>query len=83
MPTAHVQLISGVLRVFADGRQFGDAYEWAATIQRVDDETMEILGVDKRPTISGIRAIVTELRRMGVKRLVHKEADGRNKVFEL
>ena len=68
--SAHLQLVAGVLRVFVPGKAYCDPYVWCATVQRVDDRTVEFLGVMRAPTSAEREAIKAELARHGITRAV-------------
>ena len=48
---AHLEPVVGILRLYEDGKTFGDEYVWSATLKWVDSETVEICGVDKTVTV--------------------------------
>jgi len=67
---AHLQLLSGILRVYVDGSfESKDRYEWCCTVVSVDSETIELLGVIKPPTKAIWRAIEDCLRNAGYKQV--------------
>lgn len=57
---------AGCVRVFAPGKQFGDPYEWAATVVRRGD-SVELVGVDKAYTPDQALAVFKALAGQGVK----------------
>lgn len=73
---AHLQFAAGVLRVFAPGKQYGDAYAWCATVVRVDDRTVEFLGVLRAPTAAERVAIREELHKHGITHAVWERRKG-------
>lgn len=79
---AHVEYISAVLRVFPQGCSYGDPYEFACTLRWVDNRTVEMVGVDKSPTVSMYRPIFDILCEQGVEKLIFWRK-GRLKEFDL
>jgi len=63
--SAHVETTSVVLRVFSDGREFGDRYDWCATGVRIAPGVLEILGVLRAPSPSEWRAVYRVLKAQG------------------
>lgn len=57
MSKAHIQWLSGCVRVFDNGKDYGDSYDWCATVRILDDTTIELLGVKTAPTKEQIVAI--------------------------
>jgi len=75
--TAHFEPLSGVIRLFEDGKQYGDKFTWAGTVRFIDAKTVEVLGCLKAPKPSEWRLIVKLLGEMGVKEIVfHRWRDG-------
>lgn len=68
--TAHVETTSVVLRVFSEGREFGDRYDWCATGVRVAPGVLEILGVLRAPSPSEWRAIFRTLKAQGWQKVI-------------
>ena len=66
---AHLEHLSGVVRVFEDGRDFGDPYCFAATVRWKDPTTVEILGITKPPVPSDWRAMRELFAEMSVSRV--------------
>lgn len=64
--TAHVEILSGIVRVFAPGKKYGDPYDWAVTVRWVSPDTVEYLGALRSPTRHEIRAMCRELCKLGV-----------------
>ena len=84
-PIAQVEWIAGVLRVWAPGKQYGDPYEFSASVRCIDRETVEIMGVVKAPTHDEVRVIINELLRLGIKRAVWtrmENGEAKKHVFE-
>lgn len=67
---ARIEPLTAVLRVFSDGRDHGDPYDFACTLRWLDSQTVELLGVDKAPAPSMWRPIVEALREAGAKEFV-------------
>ena len=79
---AHVEPISGILRVFAEGHEYGDPYEWACTVRWISRRVVELCGVTAPPRPSHLRAMRAELLRFGAEVLVMRRR-GRKKVWRL
>ena len=68
MAWGHVEWYDGgLVRVFEDHQQFGDPYQYVMPFKKVDDETVELVGVTRPPTISQARAILLALQREGLR----------------
>ena len=67
---AEFENLSGIIRIFEDGKNYGDEYGWAVTVRYLDKETVEFLGITKAPTISQWRAIEDCCREEGIKTIV-------------
>jgi hypothetical protein len=68
---AAVEFLSGVVRFWAnDSAQYGDPYEWCATVRWINPDTVEILGVIKPPSKQVWAAVLSELGQYGAKELV-------------
>ena len=69
MSQGHVQLLSGLLRVYPKAKSFEnkDAYEWCCTIVHVDEDTVELCGVTKTPSKEIWRAVAKTLKDAGYK----------------
>lgn len=49
----HIQHITSIIRIWnTDNAEYGDPYEWSATIVWLSDKKIEIIGVDKPVTKS-------------------------------
>lgn len=74
MAHAHIEPLSGIIRVFDDDAKYGEPYQWAATVRWLDRETIEICGAMAAPTPSEWRAIARLMRSQSppVKRVVVK-----------
>lgn len=82
--SAHVEILSGIVRVFAPGKSYGDPYGWAATLRWVDHESVEYLGALRAPSWEEREAMTLKLREIGVRFVVIKRIkDGREKVAKL
>lgn len=83
--TAHIETTSVVLRVFSEGREFGDPYDWCATGVRVAPGVLEILGVLRAPSPSQWRALFRVLRSQGWHTVVwwRHRPDGRHERHEM
>jgi hypothetical protein len=63
----HIQHLSSVVRIwFNDDSKFGDPYDWAATIRWIDNEKIELLGVDKPITKSMWMAMQNAFHEVGI-----------------
>lgn len=76
---AHLEPLIWVLRVFSDGNNPGDPYVWCATLKKIDEETVEILGVLVGPSLAQIRAIKTAIKAAGFSRAIWRH---NNKMHE-
>jgi len=65
-----IEPISGILRVFAEDKQYGDKYVWACTVKYVDAHTIELMGVIEAPTPSICRAFVKHFRQNNYKHII-------------
>lgn len=63
---AHIEPLTGVVRIFADGTGWGDPYEWSCTVRWKSITEVELLGVTKPPTLSQMRALSCKLKEVGV-----------------
>jgi hypothetical protein len=86
MARAHIEPLSGIIRVFGDHAKYGDPYQWAATVRWLDRETIEICGAMSAPTASEWRAIAKLMRSQSppLKRVLLKRIrpDGTEQVHE-
>lgn len=85
MKTAHLEVLSGLIRVFPEGKKFGDPYEYAITIRTLTHDKVEFLGAIEAPTPSQWRAIYKCLKENGIKSFIitRKRDDGTTEVKEL
>jgi len=80
MKSVHLEPLTFVLRIFGKGRSYGDPYDWAATAVRVEPGVLEILGVTRPPLPSEWRALRTDLRTQGWKKVIFtRMANGKEK----
>lgn len=74
---AKAEPLASILRVFADGNDYGDPYEWVATIRYRTTTEIEITGNIKRPTPQIWKAIALWCKEQGITRvLVVRMEDG-------
>lgn len=76
---AHIQNLSatvGIIRVFAEGKAFGDPYLWCATFLDKGDGSVSLHGVMKAPTKAQIRAIRKAFNAVGVTEVSFERMDG-------
>jgi len=75
---AEMEPISSILRIFEDGKGYGDPYEFSATVRWVTPKKVEILGVLRAPKLSEWKAIRRCLLSYGVEEiLINKAKDGK------
>ena len=67
---AHFEPLSGVIRLFEDGKQYGDKFTWSGTVRFIDAKTVEVLGCLKAPKPSEWRLIVKLLGEMGIEEII-------------
>lgn len=84
MKTAHMEVISGLIRVFPKGNSYGDPYEYAITVRALSHDKVEIIGATASPTPSQWRAIYKCLKSHGFKAFVitRKREDGSDETKE-
>lgn len=81
---AHFEPLAGVIRVFEDGKSYGDEYVWCATCRFLDVDRVEILGVTKPMKPSVWRSIVEKFREMGVSKIVFiRKRNGGSELHEV
>ena len=68
MANAHVEILSAVVRIFPDGKTYGDGYDMCITVRGVDPETVEVIGLTKVPTGEQVKAMRKALNAMGIKK---------------
>ena len=78
---AHLEPTVSILRIYAEGknREQFDPYEFSATIKHIDDNTIEICGVDKPVTPSIWRAIHELCQEKGITKVEFDRAAGDRK----
>jgi len=76
MSTVHLEPLTFVVRIFGEGKQYGDPYDWVATAVKIDDNVLEIKGALKAPTPEQFRALQKDLRAMGWKKVIYKRKTG-------
>jgi len=64
--------LMGVIRVFDNGKEYGDTYSWVATCRFIDKATVEVLGVMDAPKKEWWRAVLKTLGHEGVKTVCYK-----------
>lgn len=62
--------LAGVIRVFQEGKQYGDRYEWVASVRFLMKDAIEILGYTKPVTPSIWRALRKECQRLSIRRVL-------------
>lgn len=67
---AHLQLLTGIVRVWTPGGHYGDPYCYCVTIQRIDHDTCELLAVLRAPTRQEYAAIREVLLKAGFRRAI-------------
>ena len=67
---------AGLVRVFADGKQYGDEYENALPFVAVDESTIEFVGLTKKLTPSQWRAARSECKAAGLKMVFKRIKNG-------
>jgi hypothetical protein len=84
MKTAHIETIGGVIRVFPEGKKYGDPYEYSAAFRTLAHDKVEVIGILNSPSPSQWRAIKKCLRENGFKTFVitRKREDGSTEVRE-
>lgn len=66
-----IQHLSSVIRIwFNKDAEYGDPYDWAATIRWIDNNTIELLGVDKPITKDMWIAMQNAFSEMGIERVL-------------
>jgi len=83
---AHLEPLAAVLRVFPDGQTYGSPYIWSATVRYLGKDTVEILGVCNPVTPKIRRAIIDEMRRQSIRKVIFVRRVGgrvRNRMIEV
>ena len=78
----HVEPVASILRVFNPGETYGKPYVFACTMRWIDNETVELCGVDQPPKLSMMRPIGQACADLGAKTIVIKR-HGEMKTFDL
>ena len=79
MTTAHLEPVAGILRVFSDGKQFGEKYDWSCVVRWLSPTVVELCGAVSAPTPAQWRAIRNVLEAAGVERAEFERRCGANK----
>lgn len=80
--TVDIEPLTAVVRLFSEGKTYGDPYDFACTIRWIDRYTIEVLGVDTAVTPSMWRAMRNAFREHGAKHFVFVRK-GKRKVFDI
>jgi hypothetical protein len=75
---AKIEPLAGVIRVFDQGKAYGDPYRFIITVKWLDPETVELIGATQAPTPSEWRAIKEALIAGGVKFVTWVRKSGAN-----
>lgn len=68
---AQIEPLSAVVRFWHDEQsQYGDPYDWVATLRWITPNEVEVIGITKPPTPSVWRAVKAACREMGIERIV-------------
>lgn len=79
--TAHVEILTMVVRVFDAGRSYGDRYDWATTVKTHGPDTIELLGIDKPLRKDQVRALNSAFHGLGFRWYVERKmVDGVEKL---
>lgn len=70
MAHAEMEHVSSVLRVWNDGNGYGDPFIWAVAVRWITKSEVEILLQQKQLTSGIYRAVMSEMRQAGVKRIL-------------
>lgn len=63
--TCHLEIISGILRVFPEGLAYGDPYIYSCCLKGISPTDCEIVGALRSPTLTEAHAIKTCLIKHG------------------
>ena len=69
--TVHLEPIAFVIRIFEEGKSYGDPYTWSATAVRTGEKSLEIMGALRAPTLSEFNALYKDLKKMGWKTVTY------------
>ena len=72
MTHAELEPLTSGIRVWADGHAFPDPHTWCGVARYLNRRTVEICLADHAPTLSEWHAIMNELARDGVTRLMFR-----------
>ena len=65
---AIIEPLAGVIRYWSTNNpEYGDPYQWSATVRWVNRDTIEVMGVTQVPTTEVWRAVKDCARNIGVK----------------
>ena len=67
---AHLEILSGVIRVFGEDKSYGDEYDWCSSVRFIDIKTVELLGITSPPKLSQTKAMLRSLAEFGVEAMV-------------
>lgn len=67
---AEMEFISSIIRIFEDGKGYGDPYEFSATIRWITPRRVEIIGILRAPKLSEWKAMNNCLRSHGVEDVI-------------
>jgi len=82
--TSHFEPLAGLIRIFEEGKTYGDEYIWCATCRFIDIDKVEIMGVIEPLTPSIWRAIRAKFGEMNVSKIVFaRKRDGKNELHEV
>lgn len=75
---ASIQWLVGVIRCHPQGGDWRTMaeYDWGATIARIDEDTVELMGVDKPLTTTQQLAIARAVHEQGYRWIVRRREDG-------
>ena len=76
-----VEMVAAVIRVYKDNCSYGEPYEWAATLSRIDHVTVEVMGVNKVPNRDERIAIGKKMKELGYKKIIWWRYRGDKKVL--
>lgn len=68
----HVEPLSAIVRVFENGKSYGDPYEWAGAIRCLDRNTVEVVGTMQAPSVKVWRELKKCLPDFGITTVIFK-----------
>lgn len=79
---AYVELLTGIIRVYAPGIPFGGPYAWCATLHWLTPDTLEVKGVMRAPTMAEYHSVLVAAHEHGVQfiRITRKSKNGTERV---